>query len=79
MNHVSGKEPCIASFVFLKKKKKNANFFVIFKCMYLCVLVCGYVGPGTQGGQRHWVLLSLKLQAAVNYAMWCWEWTEGLC
>lgn len=59
--------------------KKMLIFFVIFKCMYLCVLVCGYVGPSTQGGQRHWVSLSLKLQAAVNYAMRCWEWTKGLC
>lgn len=59
-------EFCMASFVFF--------FFLDQFLLFLSVLVCGYVSTGTQGGQRHWVSLQLKLQAT---PCGCWEWNLG--
>lgn len=47
------------SFFFFKKDK----ILSLFKYVYFCMLVCGYVHMSTviQGGQRQWVLLKPKL------------------
>lgn len=70
MNHVSGKEPCIASFVFFFLN----THFLLFLSVCMCVWVCRHQYPGRPEALG---LAVVEVAGSCKLDVWCWEWTEG--